>query len=173
MALLFRIPSQRPVHCVLLLSFLLAAAVSVAADDSLTKMQAQYAAETNTVDKAKILAKLGPRELSVARDWIKAGDSDKALSELRQYSDSVRQTTDALVASGIDASRHAAGFKELQISLRDSLRRLNDLILSSHQDLRPDFRSVRTDLEAAQNALIDALFPAPPPKPSGATNFVK
>lgn len=134
------------------------------AEDTLAKMRAQYAAESNPVDKAKILAKLGPREMTAARDLFNGGDADKGLAALKQYRDEVRDTTQALIASGIDATRHPNGFKELQISLRGDLNRLDDLILSAHQDLRPDFRAVRADFESAQNSLIDALFPAPKSK---------
>ena len=68
--------------------------------------------------------------------------------------------------TGIDAVRHSGGFKELQISLRTSLRRLDDLIFSVPQDLRPAFRAARSDLETAENSLIDALFPVRAPKRS-------
>lgn len=138
----------------------LAAAVSAHAQDAtLVRMRAQYAAETNPVDKAKILAKLSPREMTAIRNFSSAGDDDKALAALEKYRDAVRETTRALAATGIDASRHSGGFKELQISLRMFLRRLDDLMFSLQQEVRPSFRAVRADLEADENALIDALFP--------------
>ena len=146
------------------ISVLLAVSASAAAQDALAKMRAQYAAETNPVAKAKILAKLGSREMNVVHSLVNEGDADKALAALQQYRDEVRDTTQALLATGADASRHSSGFKELQISLRDSIRRLDDLILSSHQDARPDFRAVHSDLETAENSLIDALFPVHEPK---------
>jgi hypothetical protein len=146
------------------ISILLAAAAPAAAQDALAKMRAQYAAETNPVAKARILAKLGPREMNVVRSLVSDGDEDKALAALGQYRDEVRDTTRTLLATGIDASRHSNGFKELQISLRDSIRRLDDLILSSHQDVRPEFRAVHSDLESDENSLIDALFPVQEPK---------
>ena len=141
---------------VLLLTF---AAATRAQDATLVKMQAQYAAETNPVDKAKILAKLGSREMTAIRNLSNAGDDAQALAALQKYRDAVRETTRALAATGADASRHSGGFKELQISLRMFLRRLDDLMFSLQQDVRASFRSVRTDLEADENGLIDALFP--------------
>jgi len=143
---------------------LLTLAGSAVAQDAVDKMRSQYAAEGNPVDKAKILAKLGPREMTAVRSLFNSGDADKGLAALKQYRDEIRDTTQALVASGIDATRHPSGFKELQISLRGDLNRLDDLILSLHQDLRPDFRAVRADLEVTQNTLIDTLFPAPKSK---------
>jgi hypothetical protein len=145
----------------LLPAFLLLAAVVTAhaQDATLLKMRAQYAAETNPVNKAKILAKLGPREMTAIRNMSNAGDDDQALAALEKYRDAVRETRRALAATGVDASRHSGGFKELQISLRMFLRRLDDLMFSVQQDVRASFRSVRADLEADENALIDALFP--------------
>jgi hypothetical protein len=137
---------------------------TVAQDKKLTKMRAEYAAEDNPVKKAKTLAKLGPREITAIRDLVKDGKEDQALASLEQYRDTVMTATDALVHTGIDAVRHSGGFKELQISLRTSIRRLDDLILSVQQDLRASFRAVRSDLETAQNSLIDALFPVRTPK---------
>jgi hypothetical protein len=149
----------------------LCAAASAVAQDALTKARAQYAAETNPVDKAKILAKLGSREMTAIRDFSKDGEDDQALATLEQYRDAVRATTQALVATGVDASRRSKGFKELQISLRMFLRRLDDLLFSVPQHLRPSFRAVRSDLEVEESALIDALFPGrTPQRPASASS---
>jgi hypothetical protein len=148
--------------CSLLLA--LAAFSSAGAQDALVKLRAQYASAPLPVDKAKVLAKLGSRELDAVRSDLNAGNDEKALAAVERYRDAVRDTTQALSASGIDASSHSSGFKELQISLRVSIRRLDDLTLSLQQDLRPSFRAVRSDIEAAENTLIDALFPVREPK---------
>jgi hypothetical protein len=142
----------------------LAAAGSAAAQDALTKMRAQYAAEDNPVKKAKTLAKLGSREITAIRNFSKEGEDDQALATLEQYRDAVLATTQALADTGIDAVRHSGGFKELQISLRTAIRRLDDLIFSVQQDVRPAFRTARSDLETAESSLIDALFPVRNPK---------
>jgi hypothetical protein len=143
---------------------LAACAAASAQQDALLKERAEYEAESNPVDKAKILAKLGPHELAAARALLGNGNEEQALAVLEKYRDAVRDTTGALAATGINASRRSAGFKELQISVRQSIRRLDDLILSLQQEVRPWFRAVRSDLETAENSLIDALFPAPPPR---------
>jgi hypothetical protein len=143
---------------------LLAFAATAAAQDALTKMRAEYSAENNAVKKAKILAKLGPREITAIRNFSKDGEDDKALATLEQYRDAVLATTKALADTGIDAVRHSGGFKELQISLRTSIRRLDDLIFSLQQDIRPAFRAARSELETAESSLIDALFPVRTPR---------
>ena len=152
-----------PVHVLLSAAMLLAPVAFAAAQDDLIRMRAQYAAETNPVGKAKILAKLGPREMTAMRA-ASQDDEEKALAILQRYRDAVRETTQALLALGVDAARHPGGFKELQISLRMFIRRLDDLILSLQQDQRASFRAVRADLETDESSLIDALFPARPPR---------
>ena len=148
------------------LLLILAVVSPAAAQDALLKMRAEYAAESNPVDKAKILAKLGSRELAAVRAHLNEGDEEKALAVLEQYRVAVRDTAQALSALGINASRRPSGFRELQISLRVSIRRLDDLILSLQLDSRPLFRAVRSDLETVENSLIDALFPVQEPRRS-------
>ena len=150
---------------------ILAAFSSAGAQEELLKMRAEYASKSNPVDRAKVLAKLGSRELAAVRAGLNEGDEESALAVLEQYRNAVRDTTQALSRTGINAARRSAGFKELQISLRSSIRRLDDLILSLQQSSRPLFRAVRADLEDAENTLIDALFPPPEPKrPSSASS---
>jgi len=74
----------------------------------------------------------------------------------------VRDTVAALQGTGINAEKKPAGFKELQISLRETIRRIDDLILTLAVDKRPFFREVRNDLFMYQNQLIDDLFPRRP-----------
>ncbi len=126
---------------------------------ALAKYQAQYEAEGNPVRKAKILAKIGPLEMSEARANLRADNEEQALTVLESYNDEVRKTAEALTATGADAQRRPAGFKELQISLREFIRQLDDAILSIDVDKRQWFQAVRSDLSSTQNLLFDALFP--------------
>ena len=160
--------TTRSIPVLLLFSLLLILAVvaPAAAQDALLKLRAEYASKSNPVDKAKVLAKLGSREMAAVRAYLNEGDEENALAVLDQYRDAVLETSQALTETGINAARRSSGFKELQISLRSSIRRLDDLILSLQQNSRPLFRAVRTDLENAENSLIDALFPAPQPRRS-------
>jgi hypothetical protein len=126
---------------------------------SRSKYQAQYEVEGDPVRKAKILAKLGPFEMGEARVNLRADKEEQALAVLEHYNDEVRKTAEALTATGVDAQRRPAGFKELQIGLREFIRQLDDLILSIEVDKRQWFLAVRSDLSATQNLLFEALFP--------------
>lgn len=139
----------------LLLSFFPA----LIAQDPLTVALGQYQHEADPVRKARDLAKLGGDQVELAKKQLKSGDEVGSLYTLEMYRDEVRETVAGLKASGIDAEKRPAGFKELQISLRETVRRVDDLIFTLPVDKRPFFREVRTDLVTAQNDLIDALFP--------------
>jgi hypothetical protein len=132
--------------------------------DPLEKGWSQYSLNNNPVERAKILSRLAPRQMSSIRELVSNDQADKALSSLQRFRDAVAETTNSLTAGGIDASKRPNGFKELQISLRTFLHKLDDVTLSLQQDARPAYQAARTDLESAENALIEALFPKQDPK---------
>jgi hypothetical protein len=142
----------------------------LAAQDRLAENLARYQHENDPVRRARELAKLGDEQIDMAKKQLKAGDEVASLHTLEQYSDEVRETVAALNNMGVDAEKKPAGFKELQISLRETIRRVDDLIFTLNVDKRPFFREVRNDLFTNQNQLIDKLFPRNPersaPKPN-------
>lgn len=109
--------------------------------------------------KAKILAKLGHYEVEQARADLKADKDEESLADLEHYRDQVESTVQGLSALGVNAEQHPSGFKELQISLRETLRHIDELILQLPLDKKPWFQAVRSDLGNSQNSLIEALFP--------------
>ena len=134
----------------------------VSAQHGLDDDLARYQHETDPVRRARILAKMGDAQVELARRELKEGHDEASLHTLGQYRDEVHETIAALNGTGVDAERKPAGFKELQISLRETVRRVDDLIFTLEVDKRPFFRAVRNDLFADQNALIDELFPRKP-----------
>ena len=132
----------------------------LAAQDSLAKFEAQYELERDPVAKAKILAKDGRLELDQVRTDLKTDNEEQALSDLEHYRDEVELSVKALSTTGLNAEKHPGGFKELQISLRQTLRRVDDVINSLPYDKRPWFQAVRSDLAKSQATLMDQLFPA-------------
>jgi hypothetical protein len=139
---------------------------SLAAQDRLAEELAKYQHEADPVRKARALAKLGDEQIDLAKRQLRADQEVDSLHTLEQYRDEVRETVTALNAMGVDAERKPAGFKELQISLRETIRRIDDLILTLNVDKRPFFREVRNDLFMDQNELVDKLFPRKPERNS-------
>jgi len=140
----------------------LCACTSVAAAEQETraKYEAQYQLEHDPVARAKILAKLGHFEVDQARSDLKADKEEQSLADLERYRDQVESAVQTLAATGVNAEQHPSGFKELQISLRETLRHIDDLIVQIPLDKRPWFQAVRSDLAKSQNSLIEALFPS-------------
>jgi hypothetical protein len=136
--------------------------VIIAAQNRLEDDLARYQHETDPVRKARILAKIGDTQVEFARKELKEGHDEASLHTLEQYRDEVHETVAALNRMGVDPERKPAGFKELQISLRETVRRVDDLIFTLDVDKRPFFRVVRNDLFADHNTLIDELFPRKP-----------
>jgi hypothetical protein len=140
----------------------LALCAPLAAQDRLAEDLAKYQHESDPVRKARDLVKLGDEQVEMARKLLKDDQDVGSLHTLEQYRDEVHETVTALNGMGVDAERKPAGFKELQISLRETIRHIDDLILTLEVDKRPFFRTVRNDLFTDQNALIDELFPRKP-----------
>ena len=141
----------------------------IVAQDRLADDLARYQHETDPVRKARDLAKLGDEQIELAKKQLKE-DEVASLHTLEQYRDEVHDTVAALNNMGVDAERKPAGFKELQISLRETIRRVDELIFGLNVDKRPFFRAVRNDLFADQNELIDRLFPRKPEHSSTKTD---
>ena len=148
----------------------LALLMPLAAQDRLAVELTRYQQETDPVRKARALAKLGDDQIALARKQLQDEEDVAALHTLEQYRDEVQQTAAGLKATGVDAEKKPAGFKELQISLREIVRRIDDLILTVPVDKRPFFREVRSDLAKTQNDLINALFPRQPDQDLRKTN---
>jgi hypothetical protein len=131
----------------------------LAGQDRLVALLDQYHHENDPVRKARLLVKLSEDEVDLAKKQLQGGNDVASLETLENYRGQVEQTVAGLKATGVDAERKPGGFKELQISLRENIRRVDDLIFTLPADKRPFFREVRTALANMQNDLIDALFP--------------
>jgi len=137
----------------------MASGLPLAGQDRLAALLDQYRHENDPVRKARLLVKLGDDEMDLAKKQLQGGNDVASLETLENYRGQVEQTIVSLKATGADAEKKSGGFKELQISLRVNIRRVDDLIFSLPADKRPFFREVRTALANMQNDLIDALFP--------------
>jgi biotin operon repressor len=132
------------------------------AQDPLAAAVAQYEHEPDPIRKAKELAKFGDDQISLASRQFKSGDDVGSLHTLEQYRDEVLATFQALKATGVNVEKKPAGFKELQISLRQTTRHMDGLIFTIPVDKRPFFQEVRADIGRMQNDLMDVLFPRKP-----------
>jgi hypothetical protein len=151
-------------------SFALAMPKTMLPQNNTAELRSKFTNEMDPVRKAKLLVPLGEAEF---REILKDTDSEDfegALAIFQQYRDEAQSCKKALEGKEPDPEKHPNGFKQLQISLRQSLRRLSDIVVDLPADDQKPFLDVRRDLEQMDRQLIHELFPrrpeaAPEPQP--------
>jgi len=131
----------------------------VSGQGSVLEFQTCFTQETDAMRRAQRMPKLGDAEFDEITRDIDAGKLPEALAILKEYRTEIQSCEKGLDAKGIDAERHPKGFKQLEISLRQSLRRLNNLIAGLTSDEQVPFLEVRVDLDELNRHLIHELFP--------------
>lgn len=137
--------------------------------DHTAELKAKFDRESNPVHKAKLMPDLGNGEFQEIQSQAAAGNYDVALKTLTLYRDQVSTTEKGLDATGADPAKHSSGFRQLEISVREALRRLDDLSFSLPMDQKKPFADIRDELELTDQRLLRELFPRDhPPVPSPA-----
>ncbi len=127
-------------------------------------LRARFEHEANPVQKAKLLPALGDAEFAGIRTDVEAGRFPEALLLLRKYRDEAQTCVKGLDSAKLDADKHPRGFKQLQFSLQESLRRLDMLLVAMTSDEQTPFLEVRKDLDDMNRHLIEQLFPGKAPE---------
>jgi len=135
------------------------------AQDQTAALQSRFEHETNPVQKAKLMPALGDAEFAQIQKDAEADQLPEALVLLRTYRDESRSCIKGLDDSKADAEKHPSGFKQLQISLQESLRRVDMLLPAMTGDEQAPFLEVRKDLDDMNRHLMERLFPAKTPEP--------
>jgi len=129
-----------------------------AAGADLDKLRQKLAREPDPADRAKITVAIGEELLQQASRKFKDGADADAESILLDYRQAVHKAYDDLVQSGRDARRKPKGFKHLEIHLRQSRRRLDDMARPlPYEDRRPLEETIK-DLEELRLKLLDDLM---------------
>ena len=129
------------------------------------KLIARIQQEQNPAKKARLQLRLAKMEMKEADEAYHARNFTEGKAFLQQYLDHVRETWATLQGSDGGARKHLGAFKELEISLREEDRFLEDL---SHRVPYPEDESIKTiarEISAIHNQVLEAIFPAGlPPK---------
>ena len=144
------------------------------------ELTARIGQESNPAKKVKLEIQLAELKLGEA---VAAYDHDQFEAGpklLQAYHGLMKQAWDLLEKSGRDAGRKPQGFKDLDIALRESARRLNDLKQRTPSADRVGIESIATETDLLHNHVLTALFPGSdmkeavspspgnPPQPPGA-----
>ena len=124
--------------------------------------RAKFDHEADPVHKAKLLLPLGESEFKDAESTLANDKAAEALDILKKYLEESQSSEKALQEKFPDAEKHANGYKQLQISLRGSLRRLDAMIVGLNEDDRKPFVEIRGQLDEIDRHLIHMLFPKQP-----------
>ena len=129
-------------------------------------LRSRFEHEANAVQKAKLMPALGDAEFSEIRKDVEADQFSDGLALARQYRDQVQSCVKGLDNIKIDVEKHPSGFKQLQISLQESLRRLDALLHNMTSEEQAPFLDIRKDLDEMNRHLIEELFPRRMPEPA-------
>lgn len=132
------------------------------AQDRAANFRARFARESDPLHKARMMPQYGDLEFQSVHDAIEEGNLSQAVDQVKQYRDAAQSVANNLDAKVADPEKHPAGFKQLQISLRSSLRRLEDIIVRLPSDDAKPFQELRKDLEELDRHLVRELFPRQP-----------
>jgi hypothetical protein len=148
---------------------LMAAVFACAASSQgrIAELRSRFVTESDAVHKAKLMPQLGDAEFQEIHKDMADGRIAEALAVLRQYLAEAQSCEKGLDATGIDAEKHPSGFKQLQISLQESLRRLEGVVPQLTSEEQGPFLEVRKDISQTNVHLIHQLFPHEPPAESG------
>ena len=127
-----------------------------------TDFLTRFEHETDPVHRAKLMPRLGDEQFHEIAKEISDGNLPEALTILKKYHDEVALCTKELDAKVSDPEKHSGGFKELEISVRQSLRRLDELLVSMTGEEQKPFLEVREDLDRMNRHLVRELFPRQP-----------
>jgi hypothetical protein len=142
-----------------MLAFLPAGA---AAQNTAADFHTRFAQDTDPVHRAESMRKLGAAEFDEIAKNFDAGKLPDALALLREYRDEIDTCEKGLDARKVDAEKHPRGYKQLEMSVREALRKLDRLLVSLTADEQPPFAEVRQSLEVLNRHLIHELFPNRP-----------
>ena len=153
--------------CGIILATLALAGASFS-QNRIADLRQRFAQESDAVRKAKKMPELGEAEFQqIQKDVAGEGFTD-GLALLRQYRGQVQSCVKALDATGANAAKHSSGFRQLQISLRESLRRLDTMIPLISPEAQSGFIEERASLNEMNKHLIEELFPGPKQPPAKA-----
>jgi hypothetical protein len=150
---------QQTLGCAAMISLMVSPAVS---QQTVAELQAHFDKESNSVKKAKLLAKLGDLQFEEARRAGKEGDNNTVDATMEKYRDNVRAALNALKKQHADAEKHSNGYRQMEIHVKEGIREVEDSMLAAPAPYKPPLQIVRQDLIAIDEELIQLLFPHRP-----------
>ncbi len=115
--------------------------------------------QQNPVKKAKDEIKLASLRLTQVHDAYSQGHIEAGAKLLGTFVDTMKTSWKLLQDSGRKASKQPEGFRELEISLREDVRSLQDLGRTVSYFDRGPLVNAAQELEQMRSEVLHALFP--------------
>lgn len=128
--------------------------------DNEADLVARIAREQNPVKRAKYEIRLGELKLQQATDAYDRDQVEPGEKLLDSYFDEMKDAWKLLKGSGRDPVRKPAGFKQLDIALREDSRRIDDLRRRVPFMDRGPVDKVMQEMSGIHAEVMLALFPA-------------
>jgi hypothetical protein len=125
----------------------------------LQKEREKLQKETDPVDRAKIGVKISDILVEDVGDAVRQGDFDELATQLTAYAETIENAHKALVDSGRDAVKKPGGFKELEIALRQHVRKFEDLSRTLNLQRRVPLERTKDLAASIRDKVLKALFP--------------
>ena len=153
-----------PVGCRLWAVVLVAALVSgsLLGQDRTAELRARFQKEQDPVHKARMVAPLADAEFHDMHEKNDEGDLAGAFEIAEQVLNEAQASKKALDARNRDPEAHPEGYKQLEISVRESVRRLDDILVGLAKDEQKGLADVRNGLDELDRQIIHQLFPKRP-----------
>jgi hypothetical protein len=97
--------------------------------------------------------------VSFMGDAARTGDIEAIEVRMADYRNAVLDARDTMVNSGRDAGSDAAGFRDLEIALRQQIGQLDDIAIGLAVPYQEPMRTLISEMTEVRNELLDTLFP--------------
>ncbi len=135
----------------------------LASSQQVAELQRRFDLEKNPVRRAQFFSKkLGPALISEIADLYRGGPLETANAQVQAYVDLVARLSEDLTQAVPDPERHSAGFRQLEIHLRNALLKLRDVSTSLPFSDREELKKQIGRLERMRDDVFNKLFPRTP-----------
>lgn len=129
----------------------------------LEEERADLARTDDAVDRTRIQIRISDLMISFMGDAATDGDMERIEARLTEYRSAIVDARNTMMGSGRDPTRDVAGYRDLEIALRQQIRRLDDIGTSLTLAFREPIEGLIVEMTEIRNELLDALFPPPGP----------
>jgi hypothetical protein len=128
----------------------------------IAEYQTKFDNEKNAVRRAKLMDKLGELQFEQIRADVRDDDLDTGIKVLDSYVEDCETVHRGLRDSGVNAEKKPDGFKQLEVSVRMNLHRLDEMLADIDAEEKKPFVAAKKKLMELNKQLVHELFPRQP-----------